>query len=210
LLISLTGDGFRHSMSMSTLCAVLGGRVDKRVAGSGRVRRDPRAWGRTPWLVGGALLVIAGGLTAWLLMRGGDGPDPRARVYTAATACLLTPEAGVQDKAAAPVWAGMQQASLATNGKVSYLEVSGPQTGANAASYLGTVSVGGCDLVLVAGPAPIAALDASAGAYPKVRFVSVGGGKAQANVSVITADAPAAITEKVRALVSDALTDGGD
>ena len=170
-----------------------------------RVPRTPRDWGRAPWVIGGALLVVVAGVLTWVLWPGDDRPDPRARVYQGTTACLLTPSAGVVDKAAAPVWAGMQQASLATRGKVSYLEVDGPQTGDNAKSYLGTVASGGCDLVLVAGAAPVAALDATAASYPKVRFLAVGGGKAQSNVSVITETDPAVVTERVRSQVESAL-----
>ena len=174
-----------------------------------RVPRAPRNWGRTPWVIGGALLVLVAGVLTWVLWPGDDRPDPRARVYTDASACLLTPAAGVVDKAAAPVWAGMQQASLATRGKVSFLEVDGPQTGDNAKSFLGTVASGGCDLVLVVGPAPVAALDATAAAYPKVRFLAVGGGKPQANVAVLTETDPAAITERVRAQVNEVLAGAG-
>jgi hypothetical protein len=171
-----------------------------------RVPRTPRARVRTPWVIGGALLVVVAGVLAWVLWPGDDGPDPRARVYTDASACLLTPAAGVVDKAAAPVWAGMQQASLATRGKVSFLEVDGPQTGDNAKSYLATLVSGGCDLVLVAGAAPLAALDSSATSYPKVRFVAVGGGTASPNVSVVAGTDPATITERVRSLVDGVLT----
>ena len=148
--------------------------------------------------------VVAVGV-GWLVWPGDERPEPRARVYTDASACLLTPAAGVGDKAAAPVWAGMQEASLATRGKVSYLEVNGAQTADNAVTYLGTLSVGGCDLILAAGAGPVAALDARASAYPKLRFVAVGGGKAQANVTVVREADAAATTAKVRDLVHDAL-----
>lgn len=170
-----------------------------------RVPRAPRLAGRVPWVIGGALLVIVAGVLTWVWWPGDDRPDPRARVYRATSACLLTPAAGVVDKAAAPVWAGMQQASLATRGKVSFLEVDGPQTGDNAKSYVGTVASGGCDLVLVVGAAPVAALDATASSYPKVHFLAVGRGRAQANVSVITETDPAVITERVRSQVEAAL-----
>lgn len=171
-----------------------------------RVRRGPRTWRRTPWVIIAAVLVVLAGVLTWVLWPGDDRPDPRARVYTDASACLLTPAAGVVDPAAAPVWAGMQKASLSTRGKVSFLEVDGPQTGDNAKSYLGTLASGGCDLVLVAGAAPLAALGSSVTSYPKVHFVAVGGGTAQANVAVVGETDPAAITERVRSLVNDVLT----
>jgi len=180
--------------------------MDKRLRGAARAR--PVAVGsrrRRPWLIGGALVfvLVAVGLT-WGLWPEGS-PDPRARVYTEATACLLTPAGGVVDKYAAPVWAGMQQASLATHGKVQYLEVDGPQTGENAKTYLATLIAGKCDLVLTAGEAPNAALAGSAVAYPKLRFVLVGKGQAQGNVSVLDAAEPSQVTERVRTVVTAAL-----
>jgi hypothetical protein len=41
--------------------------------------------------------------------------------------------------AAAPVWAGMQDASLATHAKVQYLQVTGEATVGNALPYLATL-----------------------------------------------------------------------
>ncbi|MFF5290090.1 hypothetical protein [Paractinoplanes globisporus] len=153
---------------------------------------------RKTWLIGGAAVaVVAIVLTVVLVTR--DDPEPRARQYTAATACLLTPAAGVTDRDAVPVWDGMQKASLATHGKVRYLAVIGDQTPANAATYLATLALGNCNLILAAGPAPAAAVDANAAAYPKLRFVVVGAAKDQANVTALTN--PAAVT----GLVTDAL-----
>jgi len=140
----------------------------------------------------------------WLLWPGGD-EEPRARQYTAATACLLTPAAGLTDEDAAPVWDGMQRASLATHGKVRYLAVTGDQTPANAATYLAALAIGGCDLILAAGSAPAAAVDANAAAYPAMRFVVVGAGNAHSNVTRVTEPDTAATTEAVRGLVGAAL-----
>jgi len=153
-------------------------------------------------LISGAVVVVAA-IGLWLLWP--DQEEPRARQYTAATACLLTPAAGLTDKDVAPVWDGMQKASLSTHGKVRYLAVIGEQTPANAATYLATLAIGGCDLILAAGPAPAGAVDANAASYPAVRFVVVGAGKAQANVTRVTEPDPAGTTEAVRGLVGTAL-----
>ncbi|WP_412744174.1 hypothetical protein [Krasilnikovia sp. MM14-A1004] len=150
-------------------------------------------------------MVLVAGLLTWALWPDGR-PDPRARVYTEATACLLTPAGGTADKQAAPVWAGMQQASLDTRGKVQFLEVDGPQTGDNAATYLGTLIGSKCDVVLTVGRAANAALDASAASHPNVHFVLVGSGKAQANVSIIGDSDPTKVTERVRSVVTDVLS----
>ncbi|GIM97816.1 hypothetical protein [Paractinoplanes toevensis] len=159
------------------------------------------------WLAGGALVLVLAvvGLVVWL---SDDGVDLRARVYTQSSACLLTPAAGVSDPAAAPVWAGMQQASLATNGKVSFLEVDGRQTAENAATYLATLAQGDCDLVLVAGAGPVAALEQSSASFPQIHFVSVGGSKAQANVSVVADSDANAVSAQVKSLVESALRSG--
>ncbi|GAB1695071.1 hypothetical protein [Krasilnikovia sp. M28-CT-15] len=183
--------------------------MDKRLRGSaGRTGRDGfrLPGGRRRWLIGGgaALVLLAGALT-WALWPDGR-PDPRARVYTEATACLLTPAGGTADKQAAPVWAGMRQASLETRGKVQFLEVDGPQTGANAATFLATLVGGKCDVILTVGQAPNAALDAAAPSQPNVHFVLVGSGKSQANVSVINDSDPARVTERVRSAVVDVLS----
>ena len=95
------------------------------------------------FLVGGAGVAIAGltiGLT--LDFTGGapaSAPAARARSYTDLQACLLTGERGLADPAAAALWAGMEQASLATHAKVSYLAVAGPQTSGNALPFLGSL-----------------------------------------------------------------------
>jgi hypothetical protein len=154
------------------------------------------------------VLAAVAAASAWMLRP--DEVDPRARVYTDATACLLTPADGVNGTAAAPVWAGMQQASQATDGKVQFLEVEGPQTGTQAGTFLATLVNGDCDLVLTVGPAPNAALTASARSYPKMSFVMIGTGKEADNVSVVPPGAPdvvrAQVSERVTAALKDATT----
>lgn len=175
--------------------------MDKRLHGSaspaGRSGLGRLPGGQRRWLAGGAV-VLAGAAAAlgWALWP--EEVDPRARVYTEATACLLTPGDGINGPQAAPVWAGMQEASLATRGKVQYLEVDGPQTREQAVTFLATLAGSDCDLVLTVGKAQNDALTASAASYPKVSFVLVGAGKEQSNVSVIADSAP----ESVRAAVS--------
>ncbi|GAB1643644.1 hypothetical protein KRMM14A1259_40670 [Krasilnikovia sp. MM14-A1259] len=186
--------------------------MDKRLQGSagqaGGGFRLPG--GRRSWLIGGgtAVVLVAGVLT-WVMWPD-ERPAPRPREYTGATACLLAPAGGIADKQAAPVWAGMQQASLATHGKVQYLSVDGPQTGENAATYLATLISGKCDVVLTVGKAPNAAVDASAKANQNVQFVLIGSGRTQPNVSVIADPQSAQITERVRATVADALVADAD
>src|SRR5215469_1180521 len=88
------------------------------------------------WWVVAAVVAVAG-ITVGVLLAGSSHPaaralpPARARVYTAFDACLLTDADGVTGAQAAPVWSGMQAASLVTSGKVSYLAVTGDDTAAN-------------------------------------------------------------------------------
>ncbi|MFC7279965.1 hypothetical protein ACFQS1_38910 [Paractinoplanes rhizophilus] len=159
---------------------------------------------RKTWLISGTATAIAAAALVWLLWPD-DHDEPRARQYTAATACLLTPAAGVADHDTAPVWNGMQQASLATHGKVRYLAVNGDQTLANAATYLATLAIGGCDVILAAGSAPAAAVDANAATYPETRFVVVGTAQRHPNVTRVSEPDTATTTTTVRTLVTNAL-----
>jgi DNA-binding LacI/PurR family transcriptional regulator len=146
---------------------------------------------------------------AWLAWPD-SGPDPRAREYRDSSACLLTGSAGVNDPAAAPVWTGMQAASLRTRGKVQYLEVDGPQTAAQAQTYLGTLLTSRCDVILAAGTAPVAAVAEIASRHPGVRFVIVGAGVEAGNVSVVDETDAAGISRTVEALVADVLAAAAD
>ncbi|MFI5493422.1 hypothetical protein [Actinoplanes sp. NPDC051859] len=188
---------------------MLGGRMDKRLIGSARGRHaGPRftlPGGRRERLIaGGVAGALVAGLATWIWWPEAE-LDPRARIYTEATACLLTPAVGVTDSQAAPVWAGMQQASLVTRGKVQFLEVDGPQTAENAKTFLATLAGGECDLILTAGEAPNAALAGAAATYPNAQFVLVGRGSPQGNVSVVEAQRPDQVKSQVEARVTAVL-----
>jgi hypothetical protein len=146
-------------------------------------------WFRRFWWAVAAVAVALVGLGVYLALPSAQPgrvlPPPRARVYSAFGACLLTDSDGVAGQAAAPVWAGMQAASLKTSAKVSYLAVSGPDTVANAENFVNTLVQRKCDLVLAVGVTEASAVQARAKAYPAVRFVVVGSGAAGGNVTVI-------------------------
>jgi hypothetical protein len=143
------------------------------------------------------LLMLAGaavaGVVIGLLVSGRSGGGPvtqtRARVYANADACLLTGVAGIADPAVAPVWAGMEDASLATRVRTSYLTVTGPATEANALPFLGALLVRGCAVVVATGSAERAAALADAARFPAVKFVVFGAGKAPSNVTVLAVQA---------------------
>jgi hypothetical protein len=177
----------------------------------GTYRRHPRRW-----LIGGAgaALVLATILT-WALWPTTPPEAPRARVYLEFTACLLTGEDGLADPAAAPVWAGLEEASLATHAKIQYLAVVGPQTVENAQTFLNSLALAGCNLVFAAGDLAVATTDRAAHDHPTARFFPVGaaansgdargaesaGNAPQPNVTPITATTP----EQIRVAVRDTL-----
>jgi hypothetical protein len=127
---------------------------------------------------------------------------PRVRAYLQYTACLLTGERGLNDPSAAPVWAGLQDASLATHVKVQYLAIVGPQTVDNGLTFLNNLGQTGCNLVFAAGDTPIATVDKGAAAFPHTTFLPVGPAKPRANVTPLDGHTP----EEIRAAVSAALT----
>jgi hypothetical protein len=101
------------------------------------------------WWVGALALVVVGVLL-WSIWPAGQA-EPRAREYRDVTACLLTDEQGVAGAQAAPVWEGMQDASLKTHGQVKYLAIAGEQNKDNASSFLGSLVVGRCAVIVAVG-----------------------------------------------------------
>lgn len=149
----------------------------------------------------GVLVLLVAGLV-WALWPAPQPPEPpRARQYLAYTACLLTDDHGTQGPAAAPVWAGMQDASLATRAKVQFLVVTGPQTAENAAPFVASLAQSHCDLVFAAGRAPSAGVRRSAPTFPRVRFFLVGDPNPGGNISSVDGRTP----ELVRASVAGIL-----
>jgi hypothetical protein len=157
------------------------------------------------WWVAGAVAVVGVSLGAWVLWPE-PKPAPRARLYSDFSACLLTDDHGLAGVQAAPVWAGMQEASLATRAKVSYLAVTGAATTENAAPFLAGLVQRRCDVVVAVGPAQVSAVTASAATFTRVRFVVVGGGgdSAGGNVTRVGDTAPDSVRSSVRTAVASA------
>ncbi|GGR98466.1 hypothetical protein GCM10010169_48820 [Micromonospora fulviviridis] len=151
-------------------------------------RRRPAlrlAPGRPRRLALAALGLLLVAVTAvWVLW---PEPEPRQREYLNVTACLLTDRSGISGDSAKPVWAAMQEASVSSLVKVQYLAVNGPQTVDNARSHVASLAGSQCGLVIAAGPAQIDAVVAAAPTFPQVRFITVGGSAAAANVTAIDA-----------------------
>ncbi|MEV8517868.1 hypothetical protein [Dactylosporangium sp. NPDC051484] len=171
-----------------------------------KAKPEPVVWWRRftllqRWLAGGAAgLVVAIGLA--FVLWPDPAPEPsREREYLQFTACLLTPQDGVRDAAAEPIWTAMQDASQQTKAKMQYLEITGAQTVENAVTFLNSLAQGGCDLIFAAGDLPVRAVAQGAKAFPAKRFVTVGGATA-ANVSAVDAVTP---HDEVVRLITDAV-----
>lgn len=163
--------------------------------------------GRHRWLFAAVALIVLGGVV-WvvvLVTRSPAPPPPRARRYLEFTACLLTDERGITGPEAKPVWAGMQDASLATRAKVQYLAVSGPQTVDNAVPYANSLAQGHCSLVFAAGAVPGNAVSKAAPRFPGTRFVVVGDAPTATNVVAVSTAAPETVRPAVTRIVTEAV-----
>lgn len=142
------------------------------------------------WLGWAAAVLLVVGSLAWYWWWSSQPEPPRARQYREETVCLLTDEKGVAGPQAAKVWAGMQEASLATLVKVQYLAIAGPQTVENGEPFVASLAQGGCQIVLAVGEVPVQALERSAPRFPQQRFVVVGASSASgANLAHVEGNA---------------------
>lgn len=137
-------------------------------------------------LTGAAGLFVTAAVVVGVILHGGRTPPApsRASLYSASTACLLTDSRGVGAAPASTVWAGMQDASVATHAKVTYQTVNGAATTANAIPYANSLVEEDCDVVLAVGDPQTSALTQIAERNPKTNFVIVGGSTASAEANL--------------------------
>jgi basic membrane lipoprotein Med (substrate-binding protein (PBP1-ABC) superfamily) len=170
----MPGTRHRNNLPKRTIAAATRPMPPKRAADriAGALRSHPRR------STGAALLVLcviaAIVYLVWPTPDHGRQPAVRARTYTNHTACLLTDATGITGTAA-PVWTGMQDASGITDEKVSYLTMRGADTAANADTYINTLALRGCDIILADGASPDQGITDRAAAYPKLRFIAIAG-----------------------------------
>lgn len=225
------GGGVDTGQSVDTLCEPR--LASGRQHGAGRVRGVVRVavsrgavrqWAaRRPRIAAGAaagvVAALAGG--ALSMLQAAPRPHPaaapspppvRARVYTDFSACLLTGPDGLTAAGAASAWAGLQAASTATSAQVSYVRLQGAQTAANADAYVTALALRGCSVIVAAGTAADQGVKDRAGALARTSFIVVVVADAAApapNVTAVPADTPAAISGRIKALITAAARRGG-
>lgn len=160
--------------------------------------------------LGGVLVAAAvlGGFLLWPAKPGAvriQPPVTRARTYSTYTACLLTGPKGLTDPAAAPVWAGLREASTATSAQISYLTMLGADTTANAEIYINTLALRGCSAILAAGTVPADGALKAAGSWPGHRVIAIepasSTAKPPANLTVVGQTSATALTAQVKTLI---------
>ncbi|MFF0560652.1 BMP family ABC transporter substrate-binding protein [Streptomyces sp. NPDC004266] len=167
--------------------------------------------GRAGWALGSVLVILLGLFGVWRFANTDDAgtpPDTRARAYKDYDACLLTDDKGIVTGApAAPVWEGMQAASLDKRIRVTFVPVMGEQSVANARPFLNGLVQRDCEIVVASGAPQVKAAEAAAEKNPEVRFVTVGegGGAAHGNVARVAPGASLKddITATVKRLAAD-------
>ncbi|MEV8463599.1 MULTISPECIES: hypothetical protein [Streptomyces] len=73
------------------------------------------------------------------------------------------------------MWQGMQEASLDTRARVTYIPVMGPQTADNVRPFFNSLMQRQCEIVLAVGGPQVEVIRADAGKHRDVRFVVVDG-----------------------------------
>jgi basic membrane lipoprotein Med (substrate-binding protein (PBP1-ABC) superfamily) len=165
-----------------------------------------------PWpsLIG--VLALAGAATLAILLLPGhqnsEALDPRTRTYTEQSACLLTDAHGTTSTTAGAAWAGMQRAAKTTAERTSTLPITGTQTLQNAETYLNTLALRGCEVIIGADALPDQAVEARATAYPHTRFITIADtapAQKETNLTAVLDKEPNTIANTVAAaLVTDA------
>lgn len=161
------------------------------------------------WLAAGlaAAALVAAGVTVFVRGHSPQGPADARQFYSASSVCLLTDSRGITALPASTVWAGLEDASLATHAKVTYLTVNGPATAARAVPYVNSLVEQHCNVIVAAGAPQVSALTEVAARTPKTNFVIVGDSTvfATANLKAVGLDSNtrSQVAQAVEALVNN-------
>jgi hypothetical protein len=164
--------------------------------------RSAGAWVR----VAAGVIAVAAGVGAWAIWPT-SAPAPQARHYLNVSACLLTGPGGIlAGTPAAPVWAAMESASLATHVMVTYLPDTGP---ADAGPMLNTLIERQCGVIIATGDAaPDVVAAGKANPHQQFLLVAAPGTATVAqtpNTAVVSqADAAGRIAHLIHALAANA------
>jgi hypothetical protein len=150
-----------------------------------------------------AVVVVLAVAAIWLLWPEPDEPI-RERRYRDATACLLTDDRGLTGEPAATVWAGMQEASTADLIRIQYLSVAGPQTAANALTYVNTLASQDCAVFIAVGEIPVTAMAEGRANFPAARYVAVAHDPGDATITRVDGAPAESTREAIREIVSAA------
>jgi basic membrane lipoprotein Med (substrate-binding protein (PBP1-ABC) superfamily) len=135
-----------------------------------------------------AVSIVVVTVVVWLLWPSRKPAEqPLARQYRDFNVCLLTDAHGVTGPDAQPMWAGIQDASLAQRVRAQYLSVAGDQNAQNAATFLASLAQGKCDMVFGAGDAQAEAVRTNAHTFPHISFYVINPRTSQPNVSAVDA-----------------------
>lgn len=169
---------------------------------------DSTRWLSTRPLTATALAVgvLAVGVLAWALWPAPapSGPQPRARAYKDVDVCLLTDSRGITTDPARQTWQGLQTYSRNTSVRVSYVQVTSPDTTANARTFLNGLIQRRCRVVTTIGTAPAAAAEAASPTTPATMFLVVGSSTAQHDQRNVVVISPT--TDRLADAVSGALS----
>ncbi|MFF0277923.1 MULTISPECIES: type 1 periplasmic-binding domain-containing protein [unclassified Streptomyces] len=168
--------------------------------------------GRVGWALASVLVLVVGLVGAWLFAgsdRPGTPPDTRARAYQDYDACLLTDEQGIVTGApAAPVWEGMQAASLDKRIRVTFVPVMGGKSVENARPFLNGLVQRDCEIVVASGAPQVTAAEEAVEKNPKVRFVTVGTGAGAPHGNLVRVAPGATLKDDIAATVKRLAREG--
>jgi hypothetical protein len=160
------------------------------------------------WILGAAVTAVS--VVIWLVWRApGEAPAPRERQYRSDLACLLTDDKGVTGSQAAPVWAGLRDASEAILVRSQSLAVTGEQSQANAMSFLASLVQRQCGLVIAVGSAPVAAVLSGSQRFTGPTYAVVANAAVASPILTVVGGDPVRVRADVKALVEKTFASSG-